>query len=177
MLSLNIKLHSFIISKEIAHPTDTIRVSITTIPDQQKQAKTFEIKKIDKGEISFKINFVGITEKIIFVFRKKTILGNDPIIASTVLQKEDINIYNEFINFESKKVDIYEPIQAKNKKKDKENENKKVVGKMEIDFSLREEFSKENYLVGNEFYQKYNKMNSFLINEKENSKLVIYDFE
>ncbi|KAK8852975.1 hypothetical protein M9Y10_017972 [Tritrichomonas musculus] len=169
MISLNIKLHSFKILEEIINENDTIRVSITTVPDMQKQAQTFDFKKIDEANISFKINFVGITEKIIITLRKKTFMNKGPIFASAVLSRENMNIYNEFINFESKKIDLYEPIQQDNGKiNNKSTESRKIIGHADIDFSLKDEFSKENYIIGNEFFKKYNKMNCLFINEFNN---------
>lgn len=174
MLALNIKLHSIILSKEIVGPNDTIWVSITTYPDMQKQEKSIEVKEMKLEKISFKINFVGITEKITILFQKKSILGKSKTIASAVLEKENIKIYNNMINRENQKIDLLESIkQYDNKKNEKSNKNPPIVGKMEIDFSLIEEFSKENYKISNEIFQKYSKMNSMLITEGGNQNLPI----
>lgn len=171
MLALNIKLHSINFSKDIIDTNDIIEVTIMTYPDEQKQEKSFEMKKIDSAKVSFKINFVGITEKIAFVFRKKTLFKKSPIIAVAVLQKNNIKIYNQMISFESEKIDLFDSIkQVDSKENGKANKKQKIVGKMEIDFSIKDEFSKENYNISNEIFQKCSKMNSFLVGESINQQ-------
>lgn len=177
MLALNIKLHSIILSKEIISPNDTIWVSITTYPDMQKQEKSIEVKEMKLEKISFKINFIGITEKITILFQKQSILGKSKTIASAVLEKENIKIYNNMINYENQKIDLFESIkQYDNKINEKSNKNPRIVGKMEIDFSLIEEFSKENYKISNEIFQKFSQINPMLITEGGNQNLPISVF-
>ncbi|KAK8892555.1 hypothetical protein M9Y10_029788 [Tritrichomonas musculus] len=147
MLNLNIQLQSIYLSKEIVGEFDTIRVSITTVPDGQKQAQTFEVREMKKAQPTFKIQMNDQTEKVIIVFRKKNIFGTDHIIASTTLKSKDIHIFKELVNNEHMKISIYEPLQNNNSKNNNSKtiakKNRRIVGTMEIDFSLHEEFHRQ----------------------------------
>lgn len=147
MLNLNIQLQSIKLSKDIVNENDTVRVSITTLPDGQKQAQTFEVKEMNASQPTFKIQMNDQTEKVIIVFRKKSFFGQAPIIASTTLKSKDIHIFKELINNEHKKISIFEPIQNFNNKnnnmKTNENKSRRIVGTMEVDFTLIEEFKRQ----------------------------------
>lgn len=143
MLSLNIQLQSVNLSKDIIGELDAVRISITTLPDNQKQAQRVEVSELRTKQPTFKILMNDKTERIIVVFRKKSIFGNDPIIASTVIKVSDIHIFNELINSEHQKIMIYEPVQNNNNKNNNKtinNKNRKILGTMEVEFSLQEEF-------------------------------------
>lgn len=147
MLNLNMQLQSINLSKDIIGNNDAIRVSITTLPDGQKQAQTFEANEMRTAQPTFKIQMNNQTEKVIIVFRKKNIFGTDHIIASTTLKSQDIHIFKDLINNEHKKISIFEPIQNHNNKNNNakkiQKKDRRIVGTMEVEFTLREEFQSQ----------------------------------
>lgn len=140
MLNLSIQLQSINLSKDIISDIDRIRVSITTLPDQQKQAQSMDVYEMNSIQPTFKIQVNDKTEKIVIVFRKKGIFGSDHIIASTVIKTQDIHIFKELISSEHQKITIFEPIQNKNNNKSIPNKNRRIVGTTEVEFTLTEEF-------------------------------------
>lgn len=162
MLSINIQMHSFVFNKELVSPKDKVRVSITTLPEGQKQAQTIDIKKLDMMKPSFNIKFNENTDKIVVVFRRKSILACDPIIASTVMKTRDLNIFDNKMN-EKKNVRIFEPIsQAKDKRK--------ILGRMTIEFALEETNANKNNKIIKEKIkehkgQEYSKINPYFNND------------
>lgn len=167
MLNLNMQIQSINLSKEIVNDNDSIRVSITTLPDGQKQAHTLEYKKINNIQPSFKIQMNNQTEKIVIVFRKQNIFSSDNIIASTVLHSKDMHIFKEMINNEHKKVPIYEPIQGKNNNKQMQNKSRRILGNMEIEFSLSEDFSKQYF---NKASQNQHEVDALLLNQLQGNQ-------
>ena len=140
MLNLNIQMQKINLSKDIIGENDTIRISITTLPDEQKQAQTMNVNEMNSKQPTFKIQMNDKTERIIIVFRKKSLFGTDHIIASTVIKTKNIHIFKELINNEHQKITIYEPIQNKNNNKINESKDRRIVGTMEVEFTLQEEF-------------------------------------
>ena len=59
-----------------------IRVSITTLPGEQKQAFSFEAKNMKTTRPFFSVKINDKTEKILIVMRKKSFSQKDPIIAT-----------------------------------------------------------------------------------------------
>ena len=84
MIGLNIHLKSFKLNPSIINENEKVRVSITTLPDQNKEAFVIEAKQMFCVHHFFTVNVSDKTEKIVFVFRKKGIF-DDPIIASDTL--------------------------------------------------------------------------------------------
>lgn len=178
-------MHSFEFFNGLVGSNDTIRVSITTLPDGQKQAMTFDTKKIYAAHPSFTVNFSEITEKIVIVFRRKSMLSNDHIIASTVINSDEFpQLFKDAESIEMRRINIYEPVQHMSKDNNKVVKNltdRKIVGKMEIQLSLCERFERQNNNLNNQFYSKNNnnkqfpKMNSLLNNNKDDSSLLFRD--
>lgn len=168
MLCLNLKLHSINLPPSIISPNDTLRVSITTIPDKQKEAKTIQVKNLNIETVSFKIKFNDIIENIIVVFRKKSFFSDGPIIASTCIKTKDIK---ENCNEFNKKINLYEPYQ---KVSEKENVKKtrKIIGSMETNFSVKEEFAIKSYGINLDNIEQRTlrtKLNNFnSLNQKKN---------
>lgn len=142
MHGLNIHLQSFHLNNDIIRPNDKICVSITTIPEDSKQAFVVEALKMDNVHHFFTINVNKYTEKIIFVFRKKSFIQNDPIIASTIIHSDNFpKSKDETNNTEIKSINIFEPLSKIHDRKDQvKNANRKIVGQMEIQFSFEDEF-------------------------------------
>lgn len=152
MLGLNIKLHSFEFFGNLINANDNIRVSITTLPDGQKQAFTFNARKMSSSTANFTIKFNETIEKIIIVFRKQNLLSDDHIIASTVISSEEFSkLFPKIENISVHKLDIYEPIQNhKNNNMKNKTENRKVFGRMLAQFSLLEKFIREDIKYDNQ---------------------------
>lgn len=174
MLSLNIQLHSFDLPKSIVDRNDKIRVSITTLPDKQKQAFTFEANKMTVAHPSFTINFSEITEEIVFVFRKNNLFSNDHIIASTYIKSDEFpKLFKNVNNLDIKEMNIYEPIQHL-KIKPKCTEERKIIGKMLAQFYLSESFQRQNKPIFKADQQRYPKVDS-LLNNGNNENLLFQD--
>lgn len=138
MLSLNIHMQSFELAKNIVQNEDTIRVSVTTLPGEQKQAFSFDAKKMQTVHPFFSVKVNEKTEKILIVLRKKSFSEKDPIVASTVIQKGSFPTeFNNIANTELKTINLLEPLQHSGKKGSKSD--RKVVGKFEVQFSLQQE--------------------------------------
>lgn len=172
MLCLNLKLHSFNFAPNIVDCNDTIRVSITTLPDQQKDCRTFDVKSMNMTIVPFTIKFNERTEKILIVFRKKTFFSNGPIIASAIIKTCDIGIYKENATQGHKKVSIYMPTQHQSEKENtNEKKARKVIGSMEINMSIKEDFSIKTYGISKDnieqrtLRKKLNNFNSFKTKE------------
>lgn len=161
---LNLRLLSFELPHNLVKYSDTVRVSITTIPEENKQAFTISARKMKDSNLIFGVNvsipqenlpkdFVSTsTEEIIFVFRKKTFFGGDPIIASTVINAKELpkNLSEPAI---IKTFNIYEPrLKDQDEKhndysksclvynKPRNNSNRRIVGRMQVQMSLTDPF-------------------------------------
>ena len=144
MFGLNIHLKSFKLKSNLINENDKIRVSITTFPEQNKEAFVTEAKQINHVHHFFTVNISKETQKIVFVFRKVGFL-EDPIIASTIIYDKDFPTRDTNIT-DMKNMNIYEPVKNGHK-------NRKVYGEMEVQFSLTSAFPT--------FNKKENKQNNF----------------
>lgn len=141
MYKLSIDLQSFHFSNGIIQPNDTIRVSITTLPDERKQALTIVEKKLKNFHHFFTINITPQTERILFVIRKKNFAQNNPIIASTIVNSNHFPMsIDDKNNNMLKNINLYEPIQ---KLTGKSIKDRKILGMMRVQFSLTSQ--KKNY--------------------------------
>ena len=128
---------------------DKIRVSITTVPDERKEAFVIEANKSNNIHHFFTVNVSNQTQRIIFVFRKVTFFGSNHIMASTVIPMSDLpQSENDKNNTEMKTLKIYEPYQHMNNNV-YAIKNRRVFGEMEIQFTPTEKFPlpsmKDNY--------------------------------
>lgn len=158
MYGLNIHLDSFELNPNIIKANDKIRVSITSLPEESKEAFIIEAKNMNYVHHFFTVNITPETRKIIFVFRKKSFLQGDPIIASTSIHADqfptpnnmnNINNINNMNNTEMKKVNIFEPIQNNNNininKLGTMKENRRIYGEMRIQLSTSETFPTSSF--------------------------------
>lgn len=148
MYGLNIHLHSFYLNRNLVDTSDKIRVSITTIPEENKEAFVVNGDKTGDVHHFFTVNVSNQTKRIIFVFRKKSLFSNH-IIASTIIPFNELpQSENDEKNTELKTIKIYEPFQHLN-----DNpyaiQNRRVFGEMKIEFKPTEAFPvssiKDNY--------------------------------
>ena len=132
MFGLNIHLKSFKLNKNIISGSEKVRVSITTYPEQNKEAFVTEAKQMFCIHHFFTVNVSEKTEKIVFVFRKKGFF-EDTIIASTIIHSEDVALTKRNKTTEMKTFNIYEPVQNGHK-------IRQVYGEMQVQFSLTSAF-------------------------------------
>lgn len=146
MYGLYIHVQSIHLNQDVIGSNDKIRVSITTVPEENKQAFVIEAKKMDNIHHFFTVNITDQTKKIIIVFRKKSFILNDPIIASTILHSDQFpNFQDKSKNTEIKLIDIYEPLQHSHQEKSiYSNNQRRNLGRMEIQLSLEEAFPVNN---------------------------------
>lgn len=155
---LSLSVLSFDLPPNLVKNSDDIRVSITTIPEQNKQAFIIPAKKMKNPYLNFKFNvkipseyipkdFVSTgTEKILITFRKKSFFYADPIIAFTIISVNELpkNFTDPII---TKTIDIFKHVQKESNSKNNNissdfalNENtknnKKRVGNMKIKMTL-----------------------------------------
>lgn len=169
MYGLNIHLISFRLNSQIIGQRDKIRVSITTIPEECKQSFFINAKDIHHCHHFFTVNITNQTKKIIVVFRKKSIIQNDPIIASTIIHSNEFpKSKDDSQNSDVKRIDIYEPI-SNGPGTLNPGQERKIYGQMQIQMSLDNPFQdtpftkQVNYNIGKihngEGYAKVNAMN------------------
>lgn len=146
MYGLYIHVQSIHLNQDVIGSNDKIRVSITTVPEENKQAFVIEAKKMDNMHHFFTVNITDQTKKIIIVFRKKSFILNDPIIASTILHSDQFpNFQDKSKNTEIKLIDIYDPLQHSHQEKSiYSNNQRRNLGRMEIQLSLEEAFPVNN---------------------------------
>lgn len=115
-----------------------IRVNVITIPDNKKQSFTAEPRNMSKGNYFLRFNITDETKKLLFIFEKKSIFQNDQIIASKVINSNKLpKSPIDSNNMEVKTFKIYEPFANQC---DLSNQNRKIIGKMSIQFFLSEPF-------------------------------------
>lgn len=170
-IGLNIHLLTFKLPEKLVHDSDSIRVSITSFPEENKQHFYVKGKKINTSNHVFSLNITNKTDKIVIVFRKKNAIGEDPIIASaTIHLKKFTELPIEQMTSGTKMtdvkvLDIYYPLQKQiEEEQSKEQTNvttnkhmkRKVLGQMEIQLS---------------FSTPYLNSNKEKTNKKENKKI------
>lgn len=152
---LNIYLQAFQLNQDLIHNSEKIRVSITTLPDEKKQHFVINPKKVGNANHNFNVNISNNTCKIIFVFRRKGLLTNDQIIASTCIKREDLpETPNDKSNNKMMIIKIFEPHNQKHDCKTgisgvschcDMKENKRILGQMSVQFQLTDPFPEQEY--------------------------------
>lgn len=185
MHGLNIHLQSLEFLNRIFQKNDKVRVSITTIPEDNKQAFIIDAKKMSNIHHFFTVNITPQTRKIVFVFRKKSFIQNDPIVASTIIHSDLFPKEGDYkTNTEMKIINIYEPLHGMREPHGPSKNERKVFGRMYIQFSLTNEFPDQNY---NTKYQtskstrshnqnKYAQMDSYLNDENQNAIMFVDNY-
>lgn len=174
MYGLNIHLISFTLEKNLISPSDKVRVSITTIPEENKQSFIIEANKMNYVHHFFTVNITDQTKKIIFVFRKKSFIQSDPIIASTVIHANEFpKSLNDQANTEIKTINIYESMaQINNFGYKYPYDSRRVFGQMQVQLVLTEAFPTKAFTSGGrgkvQNGSKYGNVNSNKYNSKAN---------
>lgn len=158
-IGLNIHLVAFNLPKNVIKDHEEIRVSITTLPEEKKQHFKLQAKKMKNSNHVFSINITNQTKKVIMVFRKKSLLYNDPIIASTIIHQTDfptlppgMSSFNcDPISTDIKNLEIYYPLQKQIREMRKHTHdqkfpaqpadktakiNRKIIGNMQVQMSF-----------------------------------------
>ena len=155
---MNVHLMSFALPKNIIKDNEEIRVSITTVPEEQKQSFSLAAKNMVNVNHVFSINITNETKKIIIVFRKKTFFSDNPIIASSIIHLIDLvdipnqRMTNGMMMSDVKYYNIYYPLKNQRMEENKDNIQRKVLGQMEIQLSLL-----PSYLIQEKNHQTKNK--------------------
>lgn len=175
MKNLNIQMENFSFSEKIFQDKDTIRISITTLPENEKEAFQFDGKRLQDAHPFFTVKKTKNTRKIIIVFRKKSISEKDPIIASTTIKSELFpKSFSDANNSQQQIINIYEPIQKPNAS---QKSQRKIVGQMSVQFSLSQDvphnFNVKHQIGKQRNGQGYSKMESY--NNNENAIQSIFD--
>ncbi|KAK8871629.1 hypothetical protein M9Y10_007364 [Tritrichomonas musculus] len=169
MIGLNIHLIHVKLNDIDIHQNDKVRVSITTIPEEKKQSFIVDYKNLEDINHFFKVNITKITKKIIIVFRKKSNLKHDPIIASTIIHSDHFPKSKfDSINSELKRINIYEPI-CNDKNKGKNKENRKILGYMIIQSTIEDAFLENEVSTKSNDVNKLRKEDSFSFSQDENT--------
>lgn len=200
-IGLKIDLLSFSLPKRIVKDKDEIRVSITTVPDGNKQNFSMQMNDIGYIDHVFEVNITNLTKKIIVVFRKKTLFSKNAIIASTIIHSGDFPKFPQnydIVDLHSTKTDIkilniYEPYQQPRKTKHEKHseffdeqlqyaeapddrKNRKIIGEMQVQFSLTNPFTKVKAAESKKGNTKRNsKENVFENNEQESPNKMFRD--
>lgn len=177
-IGLNIHLLSFSLPKDLIKDREEVRVSITTIPELNKQHFTLHGKKMNCTNHVFTINITNETKNVVMVFRKKTFNKENPIIASkTIHLREYKNFPQEPIttgtlNSEVKQMNIYYPLQKQEQEaqsnyngNDDTQNKRKILGSMQVQLSFTTPYlnttkeKKNNKTKNNNHEQKTHKFN------------------
>ena len=146
--SLNIHLFSSNLPENVIKDDEDIRVSITTVPEGQKQHFSLDNSKKSCVDHIFSVNITNNTTKIIMVFRKKMIFTDSPIIASASIHIKDFKevpqkqLTSGMICTDIKKLDLYFPLQQqmkemiKNGQEIKKHMERKIIGQMKIQLTF-----------------------------------------
>lgn len=137
---IKLHLHSISLPSDLFKPTDEVRISITSMPERNKQYYFIQGKKLDSFDHIFKLNITNKTEEIIIVLRKKDFIENDPIVASTVIHSEDFPEIPQNIDqlgwerksTDIKTIDILEP----RHRHDSVDKDRKTIGQLKAQMKI-----------------------------------------
>ena len=145
-VGLNIHLLSFTIARDLIKDNENVRVSITTFPEGVKQHFRMHAKNMGHTNHVFTLNITNQTKMILIVFRKKSFMFNDPIIACTTIHSnqlikipQNFDTSAETICSDVKILNIYEPILRQNAEGTNNNikqRDRKVNGQIQVQFSI-----------------------------------------
>lgn len=136
-MNLNIQIDSLSFLNKLVQPSDTIRIIITTFPEDETQAISIESKKIKETQPVFTFGISHLTKKIIAVFRKKNNFKKDYIFASTIIRSDQFpNKINDKYDSEVKVISLYEPFPSDSSHNHSLLENRGVIGRMEVRYAL-----------------------------------------
>lgn len=150
---LDIKFSSFSFNQHASlKENDTIRVSITAVPDNNKKSMLVPVSLLGQVNQIITLDVSSITKKIIVVFRKATESKSGHIIGSTIIHKEDLpdkTFISNQLGFSDvsqaalQTLDIFEPNHYNKQPPFKSESNdslssteRKIIGAMKYQISL-----------------------------------------
>lgn len=181
---LIVNLLSFSLPKSLIKKNEEIRVSITTTPEKRKQHFHIKGKNMNSPNHAFKLNINNETKRIVVIFRKRTILPYNPVIASTTIHLSEFtdmpkeSIASSKIDSDIKILNIYYPLQKQinhqnNCQLQNQKTNRKVLGQMQVQLSFAPPFA--NFYDGKST-QDYEKDNNKRELKKKSRKNIKWRF-
>lgn len=184
---LNIHLLSFNLPEDIVKENEKIRVSITSIPEGNKQSFSIEKKEINSFSYIFPITATNNTTKIILVFRRQKYDDVDdhtynPIIASTSIHINEFQnipqsqIISGMMNTDIKNINIYYPLQHQVKEMRKRGQevknhmSRKVLGQVQVQLSFLAQYKNVKVSPVNDYFNYSVKNNKKIPMKKRNGK-------
>lgn len=134
LFELTIEFYTMYLSPDIVKNHDKISISITTLPEWQKQKFHVRVKELKDLNRSLSVNITKQTTKVILIIRKKAAFGSEVIIGSTVINSKnfpefpaDSTLITMPLTGPSQILKIYEPILSKSNKKAKVNGSYEMI--------------------------------------------------
>lgn len=135
--TLVIHILNFSLLNELVDSNDEIRVSVTTLPEEIKQAFVISGQDMDYVHHFFKLNVTPNTKKILFVFRRMGFFNSDSIVASTILYGTDfpktVSKPSQMYASDIETINIYEPVHSHSS-----HSKRAIVGQMQFQLLLTE---------------------------------------
>ena len=144
VVGFNFIIQSFQLSTNLYRPSDDIRVSITTLPEEHKQAVVVPARQMSCANVDFLINITlpdktigndfvsNCTDRIIVVFRRKSFFKGDPIIGSLVIDADSLPEQTVNSMPLRKRYQIYEAISGKDSNSPTNFNERRIVGEMDV---------------------------------------------
>lgn len=144
-MKLNIKLENLVLSKDLYQPNDKIRITMSTLPDEQSYSFNIEATYMDDIDKQFTFEISEKTKKMILLIRRKSSIKKDPIIASTILHLNQVpKSIDDKNNNKIQNILIYEPFPKEFNNQNSLLENRKILGNIDIQFTVLPEPKCEN---------------------------------
>lgn len=174
-IGLNIHLISISLPTDLIKSRDKIRVSITTMPEEVKQNFKIRGRKIKNLNHVFSLNVTNQTKKIVLVFRKKSLMEKNPIIASAIISASDLpqfpQSYDQLASgtysTETKAINILDPLSKQIKEERQKRDemgadayskttnnnriNRKIIGQMQVQLAFTTPYLDDSYSKNNMF--------------------------
>ena len=156
-VGLHISLITFFLPEYIINDNDNICIAVITLPEQNKQH--FMLQKKDMySNLTFSLNILKQTRKIIIDFKKQNFLSNEPTFAFAIINQNDfpksLETFDQFssnpITTDIKTLNIFASIHQQEKKEENEENDeviiekpndhsyRKVVGNMKVQLAFSE---------------------------------------
>ncbi|KAK8890298.1 hypothetical protein M9Y10_035071 [Tritrichomonas musculus] len=136
MIGLDVHFHSIQIDKSVIH-SGKVRVTVMAYPNNNQESFIIESKNMNNVDHVLTVNVSSETKTLLFLFEKKNIFQNDPIIASTDVNAKEIPFTpNDPNNNDIKSINIYEPVIYQDDNTQSPYENRKIIGKLIFKFTL-----------------------------------------
>lgn len=176
---IGIHLFSFSLPQSILKDNEDVRISITSIPDENKQNFTIKKGNDHRANLVFSLKITEKTKKFIIVFRKNSILSN-AIIASSSFHLDDFKnvpneqITNNVIFTDIEQINLFYPLQKQKKEENIEHNDeitRRIIGHMEIQLFFSSPYLNQKQIIES----KEEKKNNLLQKKKKHEKKKGYE--